>query len=450
MSVPAIAVTGIAVRLSGASSIDGFWDNVTSDRDPFAPLPSARFDPEIFVNDLPARKLRDVLGALVDDFELDWRALRLPPAQVKHLHRVERLTLAVMGDALTDSGHRPRSGPLDKGGIWMAANSFGPDPWLDPMARIRRFELAAPLHASLEVIAPARAAEIGDVIDRVSDLAAPPLEPDVLMISACIAAGRASQIYDLRGGHLAIDAGMCSSMAAIHQATRALQMGECDMALVCATAPLVTPSNVLAFAHRGELGHERPRPFAPNAAGTILGDGAVAVVLERHDDVGRKRVYAVIEGLGYAVSPQDRTDAGLERCVAEAAGHALAQARLHAQDVSFIESRAAGVAAADRAEAEGLARAYKRSTAVEPAHLTSTVSNVGFLQAASGLLALVKASLAIHRRYWPGQSATIASIEPVAGIRVPHAADSWVGARRAAVSDAGPGGIAYHAILADP
>ncbi len=448
--VPGIAVTGISCRLSGASDIDAFWKNLVNERDPFSPLPNARFDPEIFASELPGGKARAVLGALVENFDLDWRALRLPPAQVEHLHRVERLSLAVMGDALSDASLNPRRSPLDRGCIWFAASTIGPDPWLDPVARIRRLELAAPLREAIDSLLPGRAAEMGALIERVSDLAAPPLEPDALMTSACIIAGRASQLYDFRGGHLAIDAGMCSSLAAISQAVRSLQIGACDVALVCAAAPLITPSAVLSYAHAAYLGRDRPRPFALDAAGTLLGDGTVAVVLERADEVADKRVYAVVEGVGSSVAPGDSDNGALARCVAEAAKRALDQAGVSADRVEQIESRASGIAALDRAEVEGLAAVYHRAKGESLTLLTSTVPTAGFLQAASGLVAFAKAALAIHRRCWPGQSGVGAALEPAPGLRVPAAAESWSGPRRAAVSDAGPASIAYHAILADP
>ncbi|HEY5958831.1 MAG TPA: beta-ketoacyl synthase N-terminal-like domain-containing protein, partial [Polyangiaceae bacterium] len=448
--LPGIAVTGLACRLSGVSSLEAFWSRIVTGQDPFRPLPKVRFDPEIFASDLPFGRAREVLGALVDDFDLDWRALRLPPAQAEHLHRVERISLTVMGEALIDAGLRPRNGPTDRGAIWLAANTIGPDPWLDPMARIRRFELAEPLRESLDVLLPERAAEVACLIDRVADLAAPPLEPDALMTSACIIAGRASQLFDFRGGHLALDAGMCSSMAAVSQGVRALQTGVCDVALICAAAPLVTPSFILAYAHRGHLASERPRPFARNAAGTLLGDGAVAIVLERADDVYRRRVYAIVEGLGYSVAPKFSGSGALARCVAESAERALAQAGVSADLVEQVESRASGIAAADAAEAEGLASVYARRGNEQPTLLTSAVPSVGFLQAASGMVAFTKAALALHRRCWPGQAALVDALHPIPGLRIPATSESWKGARRAAVSDAGPNSVAYHLILADP
>lgn len=444
-----VAITGIGCRVPGASNLESLWDSFVSFRDPFRVLPNARFDPEIFASELPDREGRPMLGALVQDFALDWRMLRLPPAQVEHLHRVERLALAAMGDALANADIQTGTQTLDKGCIWMAASTLGPDPWLDPMARIRRHELVAPLRETLDAQLRDRAAELGALLDRVSDLAAPPLEPDVLMISAAIIAGRASHLYDFRGGHLAIDAGMCSSLAAVSQAVRALQREDCDLALVCAAAPLITPSAVLAYAHRSELARERPRPFATDSTGTLLGEGAVAVVLQRVDDAKPKRTYAVIEAV-QTYSTGDSDPESLTDCVALAARRALDQAGIAAHEVTMIESRAGGIRDADRAEAAGLAKIYRDPTSNDKAQtlLTSSVPCLGFLQAASGLVALAKAALALQHQCWPGQAGSSGMDAAEPGLTVPASATHWTTPRRAAVSDAGPESIAYHAILA--
>lgn len=447
MSHPVIAITGMAVRVAGASDVEAFWTNLLTGSDPFSPLPRIRFDPEVFRGELPAAR-GPVLGALVEDFSLDWRTLRMPPSQVEHLHHGERLALAVVGAALGDAGLRHGTEPLDKASIWIAANGFGPDPWLDPSPRIRRFELAASLHEALEQVVPARSMQIGAIIDRAADLAAPPLEPDVLMVSPCITAGRASQLYDLRGGHLAIDSGTCSSMAAVDQAVLSLRNGEIDIALVCASAPLITPSAVLSFAHRGDLALDRPRPFMPDATGTLLGEGALAIVLERQEHVVGRRIYALIEAISSAFCPGASEAEAIERCVGNAATKALDEAGVRPDQVNLIESRAAGIMLLDRAEARGLARAY--SQRMTPALLTSSVPVVGFLQAASGLLAIAKGALAIRHRCWPAQGGLHTSFDPVAGLRVPAILESWSGPRYVAVSDAGSERAAYHAILSDP
>jgi len=438
-----LAVVGLAARLPGAAGLDALWGRLCEGRVPAAPLPPDRFDAEALAPELPPGPPAALRAALLDDVPLDWRTLRLPPLQVQKLHLAEKLALQTMADAIADAGIRPGAAPLERAQIWIAATTLGPDPRIEPMRRIRRYRLAAPISEALGRVAPAARDGALAILDRLVDLASPPIEPDALFTSASIVAGRATNLYDFRGGHAAVDAGMASSLAAVEQAARALDRGECDLAVVCGVAPLVTPSVVLAHLHRGELAAGEPRPFDPAAGGTVLGEGAAAVVLRRAEDAGGARVYAVLESIAGAAEPGGEGPAALARCVARAAGEALAAAGTPADAVAAVASRAAGFAS-DAGEAAGLAEAYGARSA--PLPVGSCVPASGFLQGATGMVALVGAALAVSRGEWPGSAGAVA---PAPGLAPAEPGRLPAGAR-VAVSDGGPDPVAYHALLSAP
>ena len=76
-----------------------------------------------------------------------------------------------------------------------------------------------------------------------------------------------------------------------------MRLGECEIALVCAISPLLTNSALLAAAHAGLLGAGVPRPFVPGAEGSLLAEGAGAIVLARPEAIGNRRIYAWLEGI---------------------------------------------------------------------------------------------------------------------------------------------------------
>jgi enediyne polyketide synthase len=430
---PRIAVVGMGCRVAGAAGLDALWTRLASKRPaPFARVPPNRFDPVALgaegEENLPGFPPR---AALLEEVPLDWRALRVPPLQVERLHHAEKLALQTMAEALADAGLRPGAAPVERGQIRIAATTLGPDPRTDPMRRIRRNRLAVPIGDALARVAPDRREVTLAILDRVVDLACPAIEPDSLFTSASIVAGRAANLFDFRGGHAAVDVGMASSLAAVAESVEALQRGECDLAVVCAVSPLVTPSALLALAHRGELAEGLPRPFDTSGSGTLLGEGAAALVLRREDDAGSDRVYALIEAIAGAAEPGARDRHALARCVQRAARAALGDGGAGAGDVDAVVSRAAGLAC-DAHEAAGLAAAYGDRAA--PILIGSCVPATGFLQGATGLVAFVEAALAVHRGVWPAHA------EPSAG---PTAAP-----RRIGVSDGGPDPVAYHAVLA--
>ncbi|MGC3999550.1 MAG: beta-ketoacyl synthase N-terminal-like domain-containing protein [Anaeromyxobacter sp.] len=444
-AVGPIAIVGLGCRFAGGAGPSAFFDRCASGAAPARAVPPTRFDPEALAHELPPGARLPMRAALVDEVPLDWKALRIPPIQVEGLHLGERLALQTIVEAIQDAGLPPGPRePLDRAQVWLAATTFGSDERIDPMRRIRRYRLAAPIREALERHAPGEVEPALALLDQLVDLASPSIEPDALFTSASIVAGRATHLSNFRGGHLAIDAGTVSSLAAVAEASAALAREECDLAIVCGVAPLVTASALLAFAHRGELCPGAPAPYARAPAGTLLGEGAFAVALTRPAEAVGRRVYAVIEGIGAAAEPRDAGDAGLERCVARAAREALLASGVSPDAIHAVSSRAAGLPS-DAAEAAGLADAYRGRSA--PLAVASCVPATGHLRCAGGLAALVQAAVALQRGAWPAPPSRSGDL--VGGV-VMAGASPVRPEQRVAVSDAGPEPVAYHAVLARP
>ncbi|MEW5848272.1 MAG: SDR family NAD(P)-dependent oxidoreductase [Myxococcota bacterium] len=423
-----LAVVGMACRLPGAPNLEAFWRLLVEGTVALEPLQPDRWDPATYADELPDGRAQSFLGGVLKDFRVDFAALHLPPLQTERLHRMEKVAVATMTEALRDAQARGAAWEGKRGQIFVAASTLAPDTLTDHGRRIRRYELAAPIREALDAVVPQQANDADEIVQQLFNVAAPPVDPDSLQSTASLIGGRVAHLFNFDGGHLAVDGGMSSSLAALHRAAVALQTGACDLALVCGLSPLLTASSVLAFAHHGLLTTDRPRPFQPDANGTTLGEGAGALVLMRRDEVPAERTYAVLEGLG---SGHASSASALKDITAQAATAALAQAGCGPDEVAVVESRACGVAGEDSAESEGLAIAYGSASRAAPLLVTSTVGQLGFLQAAGGTVALLKACLAISRGSWPASA--------VAGAP-----------RRVGVSDAGLGPLAYHAILAHP
>ncbi len=451
---PRIAIVGMACTLPGAHGAKALWQRLLEKHQPFGVLPKDRWDPEVYAQDLPLGSNHSYeRGAIIEDVQVDWRTLRLPPLQVERMHRQEKVVLATMSEALADAGISPGDGPWEKAQVVVAASTLGPDPGTDHGRRIRRFELAAPVSDALAALLPGQQVEIDEIIEQLFDLAAPPIDPDSMTTSASLIAGRLANLYDFRGGHLAVDAGMASSLAAVDWAATTLSTGTSDLVLVCGVSPLLTPSAILNFAHRGYLTATYPRPLCEDADGTLLGEGCGAVVLVRLEDavadVDRKkrRVYACIDGIGSAVVHPREGKRAQERCAADALSAALRQAGCAPGDIHFVETRACGLAD-DRAELRGLAQVLCVGRDLDhPLHVTSSVGNVGFLQAASGIVGLIKAAQALSQKTWPGQPTLPTSGQLPGGVRVPGEPVALYPLQRVGVSDTGIGPLAYHAIL---
>ncbi len=422
--VPRIAVVGSSARFAVGHGREALAAAMRDAVSPFRPLPSDRFDPSVFAQDWPEGSPVRAEGALIEDTALDFRALRLPPMAAEKMHRMERVALATMAEALADAGIRTDRGPEPRGRIVLAATGLAPDPATDHGPRIRRFELAAPVSDAVAEILPEAHETIEEYVEQLFNLAAPPVEPDSMATSASVLAGRIANLFDFRGGHFAVDAAASSSFAALQEAVEVLRAGEADLVLVCAISPLVTASRVLAHAHRGELGDRPPRPYAADAGGTTLGEGCVAVVLQREHDV-RGKVFGFVEGVGSSVA----FSGGLAAAVERASRRALADAGAAPEDIAGCVTRAAGWRDVDAAEAVGLEAAYGSADI----RLRSVVPQTGFLGPAGGLAALLAA---LH---------ALASAEP--SLFTAGGPGAWSPDTRLGVSDAGHSAMAFHAVI---
>jgi nodulation protein E len=137
------------------------------------------------------------------------------------------------------------------------------------------------------------------------------------------------------------------------------------------------------------------RPFSKDRLGMVLGEGAAVVVLEAFDDAARRGAEILGEVVGFGMSADARDlispdEAGMARAMATA----LADARLAAEDVQYVNAHGTGTAANDATETAALKRVFgehARSLAI-----SSTKSMVGHSLGAAGALELVATLMALR------------------------------------------------------
>ncbi|MCC6812325.1 MAG: SDR family NAD(P)-dependent oxidoreductase [Deltaproteobacteria bacterium] len=418
MKRPAL-ITGLSCRLAGIRGEIELWQHLSSPTSRFSPLPNDRWHAETHRAELPDAVLKTIdRGALITDFSVDFRALRIPPLQLERMHRMDVLAIGTMCEALLDAGMQPSATPIDDAQVIVAAQTLGPDPATDTVRRIRRFEMQDPVTQALAGLPEDQRIEIEELVEQLFNIAAPPMEVDSLLTSSSIIAGRLANVFNFRGGHHVVDCGASSSIAALQVAVDRLKSGEANTVVVAAFSPLLTASSLLRHAACGLLGE--PKPFDASSGGLQLGEGCVALVLQ---STAVKPAYAVVEQIETIGCLASRDGAQLE--VALAAAAARAMTGRPERCVRFVASRASGLAALDAAET----RALTKTLVAEGGSLSSHAATLGHLQAASGLVAVAEAALAAKHARWPRTQAPIAETDLIA------------------VSDAGLGSVAGVALL---
>ncbi len=234
-----------------------------------------------------------------------------------------------------------------------------------------------------------------------------------------IVASRIAREFRIGGPSFTISSEECSGLRALQVGVRLLQQGELDRAIVGAVDLAGDARTVI---HSG----------TPSEA---FGEGAAAVILKRLDDAVRDgdRIYAVIRGLG----------GDLEQ--------AFADAKLSAGTITLLDMSAG---CPDSARSDSSVADFSEFFPPHvPCALGSVQSAIGNAGAASGLAALVKASLCLHHERLPS-SRDMANprMTTDSGWYRPLGPQFWLrngadGPRRAAVSSFSAIGNQAHVIL---
>jgi acyl transferase domain-containing protein len=181
-----------------------------------------------------------------------------------------------------------------------------------------------------------------------------------------------------------------------------LRDNECDLAIVAGVRIGLSGRYYEgAIAMQAISPSGRCRPFGEGADGMVPGEGCGVLVLERPAKAraAGRRVRALVAGT--AVLHQGRSP-GLATPVAAAQAavirSALADSRIDASKIDYIEGHGTGTALGDPIEIEGLAKVFSSERRRQ---LGSVKSNIGHLEPAAGIASLIKVVLALENRRIP-------------------------------------------------
>ncbi|WP_069161969.1 polyketide synthase [Nocardia altamirensis] len=272
-------------------------------------------------------------------------------------------------------------------------------------------------------------------------------------------AGRISHGIGLIGPSMCVDSACASSLTAVHLATSAVRAGECEWAIAGAVCVMGSPIAFYEFAKHNALSTDgHCRSYSDDATGTLWGEGAGAILVERESRARAlgHRVYGRIlathtnhNGKGKPILvPRAEAQERLIRRTIEIAG-------IDPGAIGMIEGHGTATRAGDPAELTALQNTYGSG---DCAPLVGSVkSNAGHTQAAAGILGLIKVLLAGQHGHIPpslfAENPTTRVDWDRSNLRLATKLEPWEptnGVRYGAVSSFGAGGSNAHAIIAMP
>jgi 3-oxoacyl-[acyl-carrier-protein] synthase-1 len=219
--------------------------------------------------------------------------------------------------------------------------------------------------------------------------------------------------HGLKGPNACVTNHSVSGSLAVAEAAAALRAGEADRALAVGHDAPIEPQVILYYHQLGLLSADGLWPFDARRSGSLLGEGAAALVLETDTAAAARhaRVFGEFLGSGCTAEAEGllaiRADGdGLAGAIALA----LDDAGMRPAEVGMIVAHGSGTRASDASEALAICRVF--GATVPP--VTAFKWAFGHPLAASGILDSVLALLALRHRVVPGV-ATLRERDPELG-----------------------------------
>jgi len=396
-----MAIVGMDAFFGACNGLDAFERSIYDGTQHFIPLPPNRWygieEQENLLKKYGLTEGKPPVGAYITDFEIDTISSKIPPNELSKLNPQQLLLLKIAERALKDAGIKEGANVA----VIVAAETE-----LSAHQLQQRWNLPWQIQQGLsagEISLPAEAiAQLETIVKDGTHNAVESSE--YVSYIANIMASRISALWDFTAPSFTITAGENSTFKVLEVAQHLLTTGEADAVLIGAIDLAGGVENVLL---RNQLAKMNTGvatlSYDQKANGWVVGEGAGAVVLKRHETAKKDsdRIYAVVDAISFAQNQKlssrlTTPDAGIINSVCQ---QAFQMAGIKSTDVEYLEVYGSGIPQEDEAEIEGLIQAYpdiKLSCAIG-----SVKANIGHTYVASGIASLIKTALCLYYRYIP-------------------------------------------------
>jgi len=226
------------------------------------------------------------------------------------------------------------------------------------------------------------------------------------------------QQFGLRGYASSVHTACASGGQALGLAMQVIRRGEADFMLAGGFDSMINPLGLSSFCLLGALStyNDTPetasRPFDATRNGFVLGEGAAFLILEEWDKAKARGapIYAELAGEGNSLSSYRITDSHPNGDGAiQAIERALADARVTASDVDYINAHGTSTKMNDLSETNAIKAVFGERARNLPA--SSTKSQTGHLIAAAGALEAVLSVKSIQQSQIP-KTANLTNPDP--------------------------------------
>jgi acyl transferase domain-containing protein/NADPH:quinone reductase-like Zn-dependent oxidoreductase/acyl carrier protein len=361
-----IAIIGFSFRFPSTNR-DQFWGDLLAGNDLVSEVAATRWALDTYRHpnkNHPGTSYTFAAGSIGDASQFDANFFGISPREAALMDPQQRLLLEMSWEALENSGIKPSSLSGTSCGVYIGISSND-----------YAYRLADDLSAIDSTTATGN--------------------------TSSIAANRISYVLDLHGPSMAIDTACSSSLVAFHQACQSIQTGECTTALTGGVSLHLHPYGFITFSKASMLSRKgHCQVFDAQGDGYVRSEGGGIFLLKDYDQAlaDGNPILALVAGSGVNT---DGRKSGLTvpniKAQVDLLTHTYAKAGIDPAAIDYLEAHGTGTVVGDPIEASaiGLALGQRR---IFPLPIGSVKSNLGHMEAASGVAGLVKALHCLQHR----------------------------------------------------
>lgn len=366
-----VAIIGYSHRLPGEER-GNFWELLLRGEDLVTEVAEDRWAKETYLHPNkaePGKAYTFASGSVGDIFGFDAAFFGISPREASQMDPQQRLLLELTWEAFEKAGIKPSAWRGSNAGVFVGIST-------SDNAYLSIDDLAA--------------------IDSTSATGN----------TNSIAANRLSYLFDLRGPSMSVDTACSSSLVAFHQACQAIRTGDSGAAIVAGVSLHLHPMGFINFSKTSMLSPKgKCTPFDEGGEGYARSEGAGVILLKNLSKAVEDgdEILAVVAASGINC---DGKTSSLTVPSTEAQARLLEEVYQRAgilpDEISYIEAHGTGTQVGDPIETAALAEVLgQRRSSGSPLPIGSVKSNIGHLEAASGMAGLVKSLLILKHRVIP-------------------------------------------------
>ena len=230
----------------------------------------------------------------------------------------------------------------------------------------------------------------------------------VPMMIGNMASGLIAIRHDCRGSAMPAVTACASGSNAIGEAMRLVRHGYADAVITGGAEAAICPSAIAGFVNMQALStsenpEEASLPFDKRRGGFVIGEGAVALVLEEYEHAKARgaKIYGEVCGYGstcdayHITAPHPESRGGAQAMIA-----AMEEAKYQENDVMYINAHGTGTPMNDRVETAAIKKALGAEQAAK-AYVSSTKSMTGHMLGAAGAIEALACLFALNEGVIP-------------------------------------------------